>query len=225
MIVRLSTLLMGAVLILATQLTHVAGSSPQEKTDNSSKVVSQETYNRVLDILFPRDDVDSSSGTVFVLVLRFKPSFHPESQVVIRRRFAKVEVLEYTSPDGNIYGQLNQLSARVGKGDAVELAKLIKVKRRAVEVPYSQVKQWHGAFLISVGDSLATFREKNEEYDKAHTLTVALDGTFYDLWYQQGIDEVSFSLYDAEIAEQQPNGEFKLVRWMNAVRRDVEKLK
>ncbi|HYW73742.1 MAG TPA: hypothetical protein VE961_22150 [Pyrinomonadaceae bacterium] len=187
----------------------------------SDKIISQEAYNRVLDILFPRDEPRGDYG----LVLRFKPSFHPESQVVIKRGVDKVEVIEYTSLNGNIYSKLNELMSHGAKDDPAELAKFIKVRRKSIQVPYAQIKQWHASFLESFGQSLIAFRKRSEEFDKAGTISVVIDGTFYDLWYGQGVNDMSFSFYDEEVSDKLPDGQLKVVQWMNAVRRDVEKLK
>jgi len=192
-----------------------------DDTVKNNKIISQEAYNRVLDILFPRDEPRGDYG----LVLRFKPSFHRESQVVIKRGVDKVEVIEYTSLNGNIYSKLNELMSHGAKEDPAELAKLIKVGRRSIQVPYAQIKQWHTSFLESLGQSLITFKNRSEEFDRAGTISVVIDGTFYDLWYGQGINDMSFSFYDEEVSEKLPDGQLKVVQWMNTVRRDVERLK
>jgi hypothetical protein len=197
-------------------------SSLRESGPKSEKVVSQETYVRVLDIVFPRDEPRGD----YVLVLRFKPSFHPESQVVIKRGVDKIEVIEYTSLSGNIYSKLNELKSHGGASEnAVEMPKLIEVRRRSIQVPYTQVKQWHAGFLESLSESLRAFKKRSEEFDKAGSITLTIDGTFYDVWYGQGINDLSLSFYDEEVSDQQPNGVLKTVQWMNAVRRDVGKLK
>jgi hypothetical protein len=193
----------------------------QDGAAKSNKVVRQETYNRVLDIVFPRDEPAGN----YYLVLRFRPSFHPTSQVVIKRGVDKVEVIEYTSLSGNIYSKLNELMSHGAKEDAVEMAKLIKVGRRSVQVSNALVKQWHTSFLESLAESLKTFRKKSDEFDKAGTIDVVLDGTFYDLWYSQDVSEMSLSLYDEEVSDQQPNGHLKLVQWMNSIRHEVAKQK
>ena len=74
------------------------------------------------------------------------------------------------------------------------MAKLIKARRRSVEVTDSQVRQWHTGFFESFDGSFKAFRKESEELDKAGTIEVVLDGTFYDLWYSQAVSEMSFSL-------------------------------
>src|ERR1700692_4556408 len=74
----------------------------QESRAKSYKLISHETHDRVLEILFPRDDLKG----IYWFVLRFKPSFEPESQIVIKRGVNKAEVLEYTSLSGNMYSEL-----------------------------------------------------------------------------------------------------------------------
>ena len=192
----------------------------KKRRPQSDKVVSQETYDRVLDIAFPRGGPRGDYG----LVLRFKPSFHPESQVVIKRGVDKVEVIEYTSLSGNIYNKLNELKSHGGTSDdVVEMAKLIEVRKRSIQVPYTHVKQWHAGFLESLGESLKAFKKRSEEFDKAGSITLTMDGTFYDVWYGQGINDMSLSFYDEEVSDQQPNGALKTVQWMNSIRQEVAK--
>lgn len=192
----------------------------QEGALNKYKVVSEGTYTRVLDSVFPRDQAKGDYG----FALRFKPSFAPESQIVIRRALNKVEVVEYTSLSGNIYRNLDSIMAHGGKEDAVEMAKLIQVKRRSIEVPIAQVKMWHSSLLNSISASVKTFKQRGEESERGIG-TLRLDGTFYDLWYNQGIGDISFSVYDQEISDREVTGELKLVRWMNTVRLDIGKSK
>jgi hypothetical protein len=155
----------------------------------------------------------------------FVQALTPESQIVIKGGGDKVEVLEYTSLSGNIYGKLNNLIAQGSKEDAAELAKFIKVRRRTIEVPYAQVRQWHAGFLDGLEELSKSFKEQTEQLDKESSITVVLDGTLYEIWYSQGVSKTSFSVWDEEVSERQPNGRLRVVQWMNAIRRDVEKLK
>ena len=211
------------IFVLQTGSAHAQSSSSQDTVPKSYPVISRETYNRVLEILFPRDDPDSSK-TVFELVLRFRPSFQPTSQIVIRKRVDKVEIVEYTSLEGNIYRKLNEALASGSKEDAVELAKLIRVQRKEIRIPHDQIQQWYADFLDSLSET-TTLKERGEEFDKTEgSETILLDGTIYDLWYQQRLNKMKFSLYDVEVDTPGSDGEFKLVKWMNALRREVGRL-
>ena len=199
-------------------------SSPQESALRSSAVVSRETYNHVLDLLFPRA-APAPSNTVWAVVLRFSPGFKSELQIVIRRDADKVQVTEYTSQDGSIYRKLNAAFSRGAKEDAVEMAKAIRVKRREVSVPLGQVKQWYANLFDSIASTPKTLREAGEEFDKTGSESFVMDGSVYELWYEQGPNRMSFRLYDVEVDKSSSDGELKIVQWMNSVRREVSKSK
>ena len=215
-----------AALILTLQVSIVIGQSslPQNRTQSVYPVVSWKTYNRVLDIVFTRDDPDANK-TIFEFVLRFEPSFHSTSQVVFRKRLDKIEVVEYTSPDGNIFDKLNEILDRSGKEDAVTMAKSIRVKRREITVPDTQIKRWYATFFDSLAVTAKTVREKGEKSTKTRTATFVLDGTTYNVWYKENLDTISLGLYDVEVDTPGSDGELKLVQWMNSVRREVAKTK
>jgi len=214
----------GIFLITVSMIVSCASTTDRQTSGRavkSNKIITQESYGQVLDLVFPRDETTRN----YLLVVRFGPSFHSESQIVIKGGGDKVEVLEYTSLSGNIYDRLNNFVARGRKQDAVDLAKLIKVRRRAIEVPYAQAKQWQAGFLEGLEELSKSFKEQTEELDKDNSITAVLDGTLYEVWYSQGVSKTSFRVWDEEVSEKQPNGRMKIVQWMNAVRRDVEKLK
>jgi len=56
-------------------------------------------------------------------------------------------------------------------------------------------------------------------------LSYLLDGTTYDIWYKEGLNEISLSLYDVEVDTPGSDGELKLAQWMNSIRREVAKSK
>lgn len=220
-------LALGAMLILTLCTASIdarSRSSSQDQATKSYPLARRETYNRVLDIVFPRDEIDSSK-TIFSFALRFKPHSQPESQILIRRGAGEIEVIEYTSLDGDIYAKLNDLLARGSKEDAVELAKAIRVNRRVIRVPYAQIKQWYATFFESLASTTKTLRGKGEEFDRTGgSETIFLHGAIYDLWYKQRLNQMSFSLYDVDLDDARSGG-FKLVHWMDTVRREVGRLK
>ncbi len=222
----IGNLVVGAALSLALQVSIVNGqsNSPPDKPQRTYPVVSWETYDRVLDTVFPRVDPDTSK-TIFEFVLRFGPSFHATSQIVIRKRVDKIEVVEYTSPDGNIFDKLNQILDRRGKEDPVAMAKLIRVKRREIAVVDAQIKRWYATFFDALAPTEKTLNEKGKQSDETRTVTFVLDGTTYDVWYNQNLNKISLSLYDVEVDTPGSDGELKLVQWMNSIRREVAKSK
>jgi hypothetical protein len=215
---------LNSALMLALQVSTVTGqsNSSQENPQKPYPVVSWETYNRVLEIVFPRDDPDTSK-TIFEFVLRFEPSFHATLQIVIRKRGDRIEVTEYTSPDGNIFDKLNEMLDRGSKEDAVAMAKSIRVKRREISVPDTEIKRWYKGFFDNLAMTEKTLKQRGEESDKTRSVTLVLDGTTYDVWYKESLDKVSLSLYDVEVDTPGSDGELKLVQWMNAIRREVAK--
>jgi len=201
----------------ARALTSRNGLLPQVGL-KSYRVVSHETHERVLDIVFEREKADRD----YDFIIQFEPSSAPESQIVVRRVSGKIELVEYSSLSGNIYSKLDGVMARGGKEDPVEMAKLIQVRKRVIEVPPTQIMLWRRALADSVATSIRTLEQRSVEAEKG-TGTIAVDGTFYHLWYDQVGSHISFSLLDQEVNDREVTGELALVRWMNSVRLNVAK--
>lgn len=223
MLLRFSILVSQAVLVLFMQtavLQAQCGSS--DKTlPRTIPTVSQETYNRVLEILLPIE-YPSPDKTDFFIALRFQPSFSRTSQITIRNDVEKTEVIEYAA-NVNVYDELNKILAETCLENPEEMAKLIKVEKKKLDVPPLRVKQWHINFLRSLSSSLDNFRQRSEQRAKDGTVSIILDGTSYKLWYMQGGDKIEIEFYDAEIDDPKVTGNFKLVQWMNTVRQQVRK--
>ncbi len=186
------------------------------------KIISRDAYDAVLDIVFPRDNPEPDK-TYVSIIIRFKPSFDVERQIVIRNTSGNYEVLEYEAVDGNIYDRLNHLINEGQNTKPEEMAKLLKISKRAVNIPRKQIENWHAAFLNNVARSLDKFRQSLEELEKEGTVTLPLDGTIYELWYEQGMNKIAFSVYDVELTKPDATGVMPLVRWMNTVRLEVER--
>jgi hypothetical protein len=184
----------------------------------SYKVISRKTYERVLDTMFQRDETNRD----YDFVLRFEPSNAPESQIVIKRAAGKTQVVEYTSLSGNIYRKLDNIMANGGREDAVEMAKLVQVRKRLVEVRDAEVNQWRGRLPEMMAASMKLLEQRSAEAASGIG-TTTIDGTFYSLWYDQGGSNIFFRALDHEVSSREPTGELELVQWMNAVRLDVAK--
>ena len=208
------TVAVALIVLLPFQVSAVglqSGSLSQEPL-KTYKLVSRETCERVLDIVFQRDQANWD----YDFVLRFEPSFAPESQIVVRKAANRVEVVEYTSLSGNIFMKLNSVMAHGGKEDPVEMAKLIQVRKRMIEVPNTQVRQWRRRLADSISASIKRLEQRSVEAERGIG-TITIDGTFYNLWYDQVGSHISFKLLDHEVSNNEVTGELELVRWMNSV--------
>jgi len=194
----------------------------QERSTSMNPVVSATTYDKVLDAVFPREDPDTSR-TIFMFVLRFKPSFKPESQIVVRKAVEGTDVIEYVALNGNIYARLNDFLAHGGNENVVNMSKLITVRKTSVRVSYAQVKKWYNDLLVNIAASTGEFSRRVEEFDKSGDRYALLDGTTYELFYEQE-SKAYFSLYDIEVDTPGSDGKFKLVQWMNTLRREIARL-
>ena len=217
---------LAAALSLASPISRVNAQSNAApgQSQRVNPVVSWEVYHAVLDTVFPRNDPERNK-TIFEFVLRFEPSFHATSQIVIRARVDKTEVIEFTSPDGNIFDKLNKALGQGATEDVATLAKSIQVKRREIPIPEAQIKGWYKDFFDSLTATEKTLQQRGEESLKTRSVDVVLDGTTYNIWYNQGLNKSSLSLYDVEVDTPGSDGELKLVEWMNRIRREVAKTK
>jgi len=168
-------------------------------------------YQRILDIVMPRELYDRRGGE-FLLTLRFEPSFDPESQIVIGKRPEGYAVTYYSLPAGvrSISYQMDKIVAETGETDAAVIAKQINVECQKVDIPAQVVAE-----LMSQYSNLRLSPELD-------TL-VTLDPTWYRLWFRASSSgaELFFSYGDAHYGHDEKA--HPLVRWMNEVKRVVEK--
>jgi hypothetical protein len=188
-----------------------------QRAGQASRVVDRTIYERVLDLVFPRN-LEASNYRV---VLRFRPSNQPECQLVLLKELGvSLRVIESTSASGNIFHRLDALIRRGPKETAEELAKRIVVRTRSIEIPDDRGSLWHAEFLDAIMPLSETIRKETAALERTRTASVIMDGTDYDLWYEWGFNSMSFHLSDDEVTDR-PNGRSKLVRWMNSVRLEV----
>jgi hypothetical protein len=203
-------------------LTFSAASLNQEPS-RSYPVVSHDTHERVLDALFLPDQASAFDD----FVLRFEPSFAPESQIIIKAptvisgKSVGVQVVEYSSLSGNIYVKLGAMLAQGAKEDPVEMAKLFQVRKRTIQIPMAQVKQWRSTLTSSINRSMKILEQRAKESEQG-TETITIDGTFYELWFNQVASQIHFRLLDQEVSNREVTGVLPIVRWMNALRREID---
>ena len=172
-------------------------------------------HDQVLDILFPRDVLEEGN-IEYVFVLRFLPSFAPESQTIIIERTSGIEVVQYASLSGNLFRRIGEMLEQTGRHDAREIANQLKVEKRLIKLSPIQVKQWRRGFYRSLLE-WARIEKKDLPSNEGATF-VLLDGTTYNLWYRSGTGTVFYDLAGPEVGKSVRHKNSPLTQWMNEVR-------
>lgn len=198
----------------AVVLTFAESATSQHATAQEPKIpaVSEETYYKVLDLLFPRDVLQDHT-LHYVFVLRYEPTFYAESQLIIMERWGKTEVVEYESLDGSIEMKLNELVRRTGIEDAVQMAKQIRIEKRDIKMSHSDIGILHRQFFERLRLS-----ERRLLRSRPDNVEVTLDGTTYRLWYS-GIVDIQSEFSGSGLKVPPRRDEPPLIGWMKNVYR------
>ena len=207
-----------SVLAVLTALIAPASAVGLDSRQGGAPRSAIEVQNRVLDIVFPREEPDSTKA-IYWLVLRFSPSSEPELQINIRRTVTGSEVVLYRAESkifDSVFESVNE-APEDSRIDPAKIAKGIKVSKTVLHVPYDIVRRWQSGFYSNLSNSAGLLATRGSQFDRTGKETVALDGTFFEVWYKQGLTRLSFSIYDTDA------GQFSLARWMNSVRQSAER--
>jgi photosystem II stability/assembly factor-like uncharacterized protein len=169
--------------------------------------VSEETYNRVLDLVFPRN-IPKNYKSRYLFVLRYEPAFSAESQITIAERGGEIEVIKYTSLDGNIENKLNQIVQRTRTEDAKRMARQIRIKKEYVKVPSKDIKLLRESFFEKLRLSEQALLDAANDQ-----ILISADGTSYRLWYR-GATEVQTDFIGSNITTPTRRDESPLLDWM-----------
>lgn len=194
--------------------SHAQEQPPKGQLPNVNHVVSDEIYDQVLDIVFPRNALAGAFGYAFVL--RYKPSFGAESQIVIINDGDGIEVTEYTSSNGSIYNQLSKSARFTEDTSAEEAAKLVHVNKRTLQIPSANIERLRAGFYDYLRD--ASRHERTGITENRNKVSIATDGTQYLLWYR-GAAQISFDSSGSNVEDPPRLNEHSLVKWMKEVRR------
>jgi hypothetical protein len=159
-------------------LTAKAIGAPKRSSTPPPSVVSEKTYHKVLDLVFPRDILNDQKSD-YTFVLRYEPTFGAESQITITERAGRAEVVKYTSLDGSIEMRLNQFVQRRHKEDALRMARLIRIRKEYAIISVKDIKLLSESFLDAL--RLSERARLNPAKDR---ITITADGTGYRLWYK-----------------------------------------
>lgn len=172
--------------------------------------ISRETYNRVIDLIFPRVSDFKDQRKEFILTLRYMPSFQAGSQVRITKYSdGSLDVVTYNLAKRNrsIGEQLNDIFRETGREVPEEMAERLSVQTQTI------------ADTGTVRNLLSRFM--SIKFSPQLDSSITIDSTGFHLWY----DTVSNRSYYLLAGSNHDQNRFDhpLVRWMNEVRRAVSR--
>jgi hypothetical protein len=182
--------------------------------------VSSEEYDRVLAIVFA-PATQAPKNLAFSIVVRFRPAFEPESQLIIRQSRGQVGNVEYIAAERNVYYTITEL-LRVTPGLRPDvLARRIHVQRRRFDIPATRAFAIQAGLFDSLNETTSALRAAGLKEHATGVVTVTLDGESYDLWYEQGLTKFSgdFSASEADLSAT-PNG-VSIGKWARALRDEM----
>jgi len=218
----MKTSLPGLVLIATTSITAClvsAASAAQYSTTKTHPTVSSEVYGRVLDAVFSHEE-PKTSQLQYSMVLRFMSSQHTEAEVVVNVfNGGKAEATLFGVSGSGVWNTANEYIQRTGRVDVDQISKLVQTTKQIVSVSPVQAAVRHSEALKRLGQSSVELQQDFVALKKTGETTIFLDGTTYELSFNQGLTEIHWRVMDEEVNDAITAGRSSLVRWMNDVRR------
>lgn len=191
--------------------------SPMRIQSQAKRVLSEMQYDEILNTIFPQPPYSPSLGRCRY-ILRFLPSSHPESEVVIEVTYAgKVNGWLYTVSGKSAWQTGNEQIQREGASIA-DIAKSIRVVKRPFSISSKRESTWRAGFVRNLNESDIQLQQEYVKLVSKGKAAIVLDGTTYELWFSQGTSEIHWQLMDSEVNDIHPVGHFAIVRWMNKIR-------
>ena len=179
-------------------------------------VLDSATRERILDLAFPRPMNSSPGKREFSVLLRFLPSFHPESQIELRITSDWRGFVDYQRATV----QAQEALAEFGDEQPIDLARValqMRVVRTSMFLAPNSTKNIIKSFWSSISRSANTLSQRAVQH------SVQLDGTLYTIAYDRGpgLEQLSFRFEDSEL-DTSSVPELPIVAWMIDLRHRSE---
>ena len=210
-----SWLLLSLTLVLQAEQGGAKGVAGRlVQTNPDPKICSQ-----ILDAAF-RTNLQEGTETSFSLRLRFLPSFHPESQIVIRYEQNGHVSVDYMVATVQLSTVIQSHFINIPVPDIAEAAKLMDIKQKSLALSEGTAQKLFHDLWAALAASTALMERK------AYAREIQLDGTQYILQYQEGGNSFTCAYMGSEVGHEDPNDMYDLpiIKWMIAVRQEVAKL-
>ncbi len=177
-----------------------------------------EVYRQILDTALPIK-LDEGGTSKFSIVLRFLPSFHPESQIVIRYDGGDTVSVEYMAAKVQLSAVLRKYFSGTRTPDIAKAATLMEVRAELLRVSTETVRDWFHEFWSSLSASAEPLERKGFARE------IQVDGTQYMLQYQEGTNHLTFQYAGSELNQDvnTAGNDLPLVKWMIKIYNEVSK--
>jgi hypothetical protein len=209
-----ASILVSTIVFFASSYSFAQGSREQ-----AHSLVSPEVYERILDVVFAHDE-PKPVQVDYSISLRFVSTKHAESEIVIysfTNGSVRATFLEVSGESA--WNVANDYIQQNGGADAERIAKLIRTTTRPLPASPDRVALWYAGLLRSVRQSTTQLEQQTASLKKTGEATIFLDGSTYELSFQQGLTEVHWTVMDQEVDDMNAAGHAPLARWMNGIRR------
>ena len=180
-------------------------------------VDSLKVYQEVLENIFPPPDRNLDGVCHFVL--KFAPTRHPESELIILvRRDGTGRATLYSVAEPSAFTIVDDYISSTGNGDVNEIAKLIHLKKLVTVIPASQMASMRSELNKGIADTVDKLRRDAATVQGGGSYTMVIDGTIYDLAFEQAGSTLRWHFDDLEVEDPDNTFLWPLVRWMNHLR-------
>lgn len=183
-------------------------------------LISSGAYENLLDLVFSHEQ-PLVSQLQYSMVLRFMSSSHTETEVVLNafNGGKRAEATLFRISGASAWNTANDYIQGTGKSDLGGIAKLVHVTKQVFPLSTDQAALWHSEFVKSLEQSSQELQQQLSTLEQTGETTIVLDGTTYDLRYEQGATQLRWEVMDEEVSDSESVGHSALAKWMNEIRR------
>lgn len=171
--------------------------------------------SRVMELAFPRT-IEPRTVSQATLILRFSPSFAPESQIIVSMAPDHRVSIQYKAARITLQEAFRRVSQLEASSPAA-LVKRMEVKSSDIQLTSETSASWFRQFWVALAASSTKLGAQ------ALTGQVQLDGTNYYCEYEEPTVHLIVELQASEL-DTVSAGDPALVKWMSEVRRTVQRL-
>lgn len=201
-------------------LLAVASDHGQQGAANITSRVDVAKYFRVLDRIFV-DKETERPDVVGAIIVRFMPSFGPETGIILIRTAKKVKVIRLRSGI-NLYHRIDQMGKLPEAEIVATILKTNPLERAISEMPVKEFDQWLTEIIAAASETNLQLRRDMSSETENNYSTVVLDGAFYQVSVVQRLNRAIICLYDESPNSAEITGRYALTQAINKLRLQIQ---